>query len=296
MDLQQFFSIYRNRIQHFFEETLSNRLKTAKELQDAMMYMLLGGGKRLRPMLVYASGLAFSANENDLDRIAASLEMIHVYSLIHDDLPALDNDDLRHGRPSCHKQFNEPIAIICGDALQSLAFEILSSKMHLVPPERQLQLIYTLSQAIGDLGMAAGQILDMEAEQKQIDIDELENIHKLKTGALLSSSIELGALAGKINLNDEMPHLKNFAHHLGIMFQIQDDILDITSTTEKLGKPQGSDLINEKSTYPSLLGLETSINLAWQHFHKAEEALAHLSNYDTSLLKKILVFMIERDH
>jgi farnesyl diphosphate synthase len=295
MSLDLFFETHRNRFISVLEQILAKKPRLAGELFDSMAYTLLGGGKRLRPLLVYAVGQAFQANLADLDKIAASLEMIHIYSLIHDDLPALDNDDLRHGRPSCHIQFGEDIAIICGDALQSLAFEVLSQPLLKVDAERQIQLIQCLSKAIGDEGMAGGQILDLLAENKKINLTELETIHRLKTGALINAAIEMGAMAGNIN-TEELAKLKQFSHHMGLMFQIHDDVLDITSSTEKLGKPQGSDIANEKSTYPSLLGLDKAVELAWKHYHLALDLLNSIDHRDLSILKEITEFMIQRDH
>lgn len=295
MDLTLFFKTYRQRIQSFLEKSIFNRTPIAAELHDAMAYTILGGGKRLRPLLVYASGIAFSANEADLDLIAASIELIHIYSLIHDDLPALDNDNLRHGRPACHVQFKESTAIICGDTLQSLAFELLARPMATSDKQRQLEMIYTLAKASGDQGMAGGQILDMQAEQSQISVEQLENIHRLKTGALIACACELGALAGNASL-EERACMNSFSTHLGLMFQIHDDVLDLTSSTDKLGKPQGSDIANQKSTYPALLGLPQAVELAWKHYHLALEALEQLNGRDTTILKELATFMIERDH
>lgn len=296
MSLQNFFDTYKVRIQKVLEKLLIQSEPAPKELTDAMLYTVLGGGKRLRPMLAYAAGLSFDASEEHLDFIAASVELIHIYSLIHDDLPALDNDDLRHGRPSCHKQFDEATAIICGDALQSLAFEILSYPWPTLAANRQLLLIQKLAKAIGVQGMAGGQILDMQAEKKHANLNELETIHRLKTGALLQCAIEMGALAGTVNLESELPMLQKYALHLGLMFQIHDDILDVTSTTEKLGKPQGSDIARDKSTYPALLGLEKAVELAWNHYHLAMESIQSLKGRDVSILESITTFMIERDH
>lgn len=293
--LAEFFSLHRQRFQFAFEKFVSKRNKITTDLYDALIYSSLGGGKRLRPMLVYACGQSFNACLEDLDQIAISVELIHLYSLIHDDLPALDDDDLRHGRASCHKQFDEATAILCGDLLQTLAFENLSIPFAQVEAAQQMKIIQCLAKGIGDFGMIGGQMLDLLAEKKQVNLTELEQIHLLKTGALLESSILMGALAGNIQSAGELPILKSFSYHLGLMFQIQDDILDITSSTEKLGKPQGSDLIKEKSTYPALLGIEKSVELACQHYHAALETLAELPTRDTHVLKEIAQYMIERD-
>lgn len=295
MNLKQFTAVYRNRINEVLTQVLPAENIEPDELSNSMHYMMLGNGKRIRPLLVYASGIAFNAEIKDLDKIAASVELIHVYSLIHDDLPAMDNDDLRHGKPSCHKQFNEAIAILCGDALQSLAFDILSGEFIAVKTKTQLALINNLAQAIGTKGMVAGQVLDINAEGKKISQTELEKIHRNKTGALITASIHMGSLAGQQISATQLAFLQEFAQYLGLMFQIKDDILDIEGTTEKLGKKQGADIALNKATYPSIIGMEKAKQLLSDYYIKAIEALEK-TKVDAQLLQQITQFIVERDH
>jgi len=237
----------------------------SNRLQQAMHYSVFNGGKRLRPLWVYITGQTFGAALETLDMPAAAIECIHCYSLIHDDLPAMDDDDLRRGKPTCHKAFDEATAILAGDALQTLAFDILSKAD--CPAQMRIQMVSTLAEQSGYRGMVGGQSLDLLAENKTIAFSELQHIHALKTGALIRASIRLGALAANCDENT-LQTLDHFAKHAGLAFQIQDDLLDIESTTDKLGKTAGSDIKLQKSTYPALLGIEK----AKQQLNEAHQA------------------------
>lgn len=219
------------RVNHTLANLLPSDADEPKRLHQAMRYAVLNGGKRLRPLLVYAAGEVCGASLTDLDHAACAVELIHAYSLVHDDLPAMDNDDLRRGQPTCHKAFDETIAILAGDALQTLAFEILSNNRDTtLNLDQQLKMVTTLAKASGSLGMAGGQALEFSWTQQKIDVAQQEKIHHLKTGALITASIQLGAIAGKIDLS-QFNTLTQFGHTLGLAFQIQDDIQD--HATEK---------------------------------------------------------------
>lgn len=244
------------------------------QLVTAMEYGTLLGGKRLRPFLVYAIGDMLNVAVENLDVLAAAVECIHAFSLIHDDLPAMDNDNLRRGQPTCHISFGEAHAILAGDALQTLAFDILSrSAMPDVSDTNRLAMIAELATATGAAGMCGGQALDMESEGQQIDLATLESIHHHKTGVLIRAAIRISALAAGNQGYNLLPLLDNYANAIGLLFQVHDDILDVTGDTVILGKNQGSDEKHKKSTYPSLIGLEQAqkkrtiyMNKHWIHF------------------------------
>jgi geranylgeranyl pyrophosphate synthase len=258
---------YRERINNFLTANLPAENIIPVELHQAIRYAVLGGGKRIRAALVYATGEALGAKVELLDKVAAAVELAHAYSLVHDDLPAMDNDELRHGMPSCHKKFGEAMAILTGDALQALAFEMLASANKNIPADICVKMIIELANAIGSMGMVGGQVLDLAAEGKQITLSELETIHKNKTGALITASVQLGALVTGCKDVMQLENLRLFAQNIGLAFQVQDDILDIESSTEVLGKQQGADLENNKATYPALLGLSAAkekLNIFYQ--------------------------------
>jgi len=246
-------------------------------LHQAMRYAVLGGGKRIRPLLVYAAGQASGARRQALDVTACSVECIHAYSLVHDDLPAMDDDDLRRGKPTCHKVYGEAEAILAGDALQALAFFLLAhADMGAISSHRRLQMIELLSQSSGSRGMVGGQSLDLAATGKQLDIAELENMHIHKTGALIRASVLLGALCAE-NLDDEQKQaLDHYGKYIGLSFQVQDDILDVTGNTEQLGKEAGVDRALNKPTYPSLLGLAGARDRARELHQSAIDSLGGL--------------------
>jgi farnesyl diphosphate synthase len=226
------------------------------ELHRAMRYAVLGGGKRLRPVLVYATGKALGAQQERLDAAAAAVEIIHAYSLVHDDLPAMDDDDLRRGRPTCHVAFGEAMAILAGDALQALAFEILAGDEDLrTTPALLVEMLLILAAACGAHGMAGGQAFDLAAVGKALSADQLERMHVYKTGALIRASVRLGALAAGCSDAPLLAMLDRYGHGIGLAFQIRDDILDIEGDSATLGKTAGKDLAAAKPTYPAILGM-----------------------------------------
>ena len=243
-----------------------------------MRYALLGGGKRLRPLLVYASGLALGATLEKLDAAAAAVEIIHAYSLVHDDLPAMDDDDLRRGRPTCHIAFGEATAILAGDALQALAFEVLAHDGSGHEPHAHIEMLRVLATACGSHGMAGGQAFDLEAVGKKLSLDELERMHTHKTGALIRASVQLGALAAG-NRNETIRNaLEHYGYCIGLAFQIRDDILDVEGDTAVIGKRQGADQARDKPTYPALLGIKESRLRLQQLTDQALAAIAPLGN------------------
>ena len=265
-------------------------------LREAMRYSLFNGGKRVRPTLAYASALAINddALKTHLDllnRVACALESLHSYSLVHDDLPAMDDDDLRRGKPTCHIAFNEATAILAGDALQTFAFKLLS-EAESVDSKIQLALIRQLANAAGAEGMVLGQTIDFEAVDKLIDLVQLENMHRHKTGALIRASVSMGATAVGATSN-QLKALDDYADAIGLAFQVQDDILDVTADTETLGKQQGADIARNKPTYVSLLGLEGARSKA-QELH--QQAIAALSNFGkgADYLRTLSAYIIER--
>lgn len=270
------------------------------QLVAAMRYGALLGGKRLRPFLVYATGEMFGLSLDNLDAPAAAVECIHAYSLMHDDLPAMDDDNLRRGQPTSHIKFGEAHAILAGDALQTLAFSILAdSPMPAVAVTDRLAMLSELAQASGVAGMCGGQALDLEAEGKRVDLQALEQIHSHKTGALIRCAIRMGALAAGEAGRAALPLLDRYAHAIGLAFQVQDDILDVIGDSAKTGKPQGSDQELEKSTYPALLGLEQAQNKALDLYKDAIHVLEELEQHhsiDTLALKSLASFIIERDN
>ncbi len=263
-------------------------------LIEAMRYGLLLGGKRARPYLVYITGKMLGCPVEDLDTPASAVECIHAYSLIHDDLPAMDDDELRRGKPTCHIKFDEATAILTGDALQTLAFSILAEGPLSDSGElNRVKMIQVLAEASGAQGMCLGQALDLSAENRLVSLDELETIHRNKTGALMRSAIRLGALAAGKKGIEVLPQLDKFADAVGLAFQVQDDILDIIGDTETLGKPQGSDQQLNKSTYPALLGLDGAINKAQTLLQEALQALEAIP-YNTESLEEFARYVIER--
>ena len=266
---------------------------------SAMRHGALLGGKRLRPFLVYTTGQMFGVSLNNLDAPAAAVECIHAYSLIHDDLPAMDDDDVRRGQPTCHIKFGEANAILAGDALQTLAFTILAdADMPDVALRDRLAMVSELATASGVAGMCGGQSLDLEAEDKQIGLEALEQIHRHKTGALIRAAVRLGALAAGEPGRKALPQLDRYAAAIGLAFQVQDDILDVVGETEKIGKRQGADQQHGKSTYPALLGLDSAKAKAWDLYQEALAALDTLAaqSYNTAPLRALASFIIERDN
>ena len=260
-----------------------------------MRYAVLGEGKRIRPVLVYASGEAFGVKQEALHGCASAVEMIHAYSLVHDDLPAMDDDDLRRGRPTLHKQFDEATAILAGDALQALAFHVLANDPDInVSPEQRIRMIDTLAQASGSVGMAGGQAIDLASVGLSLDLQQLENMHMHKTGALIRASVQLGAPCSEGVDNERYAQVSRYADCIGLAFQVQDDILDIESDTETLGKPQGSDQARNKPTYPNLLGLDGARDTA-KRLH--DEAVQCLESFEESAdtLRTIADYIVQRN-
>jgi farnesyl diphosphate synthase len=231
------------------------------KLHEAMRYALLGGGKRVRPLLVYAAGALFGADASTLSRAAAAVEMIHAYSLVHDDMPCMDDDELRRGKPTVHVAYDEATALLVGDALQSQAFMVLSAADQ-IPPARVLAMVRLLAQASGSAGMCGGQAIDLDSVGISLTLEQLERMHQLKTGALLRASVVLGALAGKDLSDEELNALNIYARAIGLAFQVVDDVLDATADSATLGKTAGKDAADNKPTYVSILGLEPSRALA----------------------------------
>jgi farnesyl diphosphate synthase len=231
------------------------------KLHEAMRYALLGGGKRVRPLLVYAAGALFGADASTLSRAAAAVEMIHAYSLVHDDMPCMDDDELRRGKPTVHVAYDEATALLVGDALQSQAFMVLSAADQ-IPPARVLAMVRLLAQASGSAGMCGGQAIDLDSVGISLTLEQLERMHQLKTGALLRASVVLGALAGKDLSEEELNALNSYARAIGLAFQVVDDVLDATADSATLGKTAGKDAADNKPTYVSILGLEPSRALA----------------------------------
>jgi farnesyl diphosphate synthase len=261
-----------------------------------MRYVTLGGGKRLRAALVYASGEALGARPDALDAPACALELIHAYSLAHDDLPAMDNDDLRRGKPTCHKAFDEATAILAGDALQTLAFELLARDPVLtINPTQRLAMLAQLAQAAGSAGMAGGQAIDLAAVGRPLALADLADMHARKTGALIRAAVALGALSAPSIDATRLAQLDDYARAIGLAFQITDDILDIEGDTATLGKPQGSDQKHAKPTYPALLGLERARALAREQHAVALESLRSLGD-NGQLLGEIADFILDRTH
>ena len=265
----------RQRIEQVLDDALCNS-HTPERLRQAMRYSTLNGGKRFRALLVYGAGLVVGAPMQKLDSVAAAVECIHAYSLIHDDLPAMDDDDLRRGRATNHVEFDEATAILAGDALLTLAFELIAES---TLDDKQARMITLhLTQSAGQSGMVGGQMLDIQATQNDLSLSQLEDVHRRKTGALIAASATCGALCGDTHNSDQLALLSNYANKLGLAFQVMDDILDIEGSTAELGKPKGSDQERGKATYPALIGLQESKKLATTLYQEAIESVVQISD------------------
>jgi farnesyl diphosphate synthase len=287
-------------VQQRVEKALDSRLPSSeilpKRLHQAMRYSALDGGKRMRPMLAYCTGKIVGIADDIIDGPACAVELIHVYSLIHDDLPAMDDDDLRRGKATSHIAFDEATAILTGDGLQALAFEILANDPTIdISPANRLKMMSALTHASGSLGMVGGQAIDLESVGKKISLPELENMHIHKTGALIRASVNMAALAQPDLDPSIATKLDHYAKCIGLSFQVKDDILDEESDTETLGKTQGKDQDNDKPTYPALLGLAGAKEKA-QRLH--EQAVDSLSDFgsEADLLRDLSLYIIQRDH
>tara|TARA_B110001452_G_scaffold100201_3_gene83120 strand:- start:11118 stop:11996 length:879 start_codon:yes stop_codon:yes gene_type:complete len=274
------------------ESILPSPVGPAEQLFAAMRYSVFNGGKRIRPALCFAAAEAIADSDRNTAKVAAALEMVHAYSLIHDDLPAMDDDDLRRGKPTCHIQFDEATAILAGDALQCLAFEQLTQLTDL-PAEVSLKLVAMLANYGGCNGMVTGQAIDLAATGNLLELEQLKQMHALKTGALIEASILMGALATHQADPEQLAALKEFAQAIGLAFQIQDDILDVESSTEQLGKQQGSDRSNGKSTYTSILGVEAARSQAADLYQHSMACLEPFGERAGSL-RSIASFIVNR--
>jgi farnesyl diphosphate synthase len=292
--LKDFMSACQTRVEAALDARLPATAKIPERLHQAMRYSTLGGGKRLRPLLTYATGHALGLALDILDGPACAMEFIHVYSLIHDDLPAMDDDDLRRGKPTCHKAFDEALAILAGDGLQTLAFQVLASDPSIrVPAENRIKMIEALAIASGSCGMVGGQAIDLGSVGKSLDLPGLEAMHIRKTGALIRASVRLAALA-KADLEKTVADkLDHYAKCIGLAFQIQDDILDEESDTQTLGKTQGKDRDNNKPTYPALLGLSGAKDKAADLHEQAITSLADFGE-EADYLRDISSFIVQR--
>lgn len=296
MPHQKFLAQVQSRVQDLLENHLPAEDLKPTRLHQAMRHSALNPGKRLRPALVYACGEMLGCDRQALDVPALVVELIHAYSLIHDDLPCMDDDDLRRGIPTCHVAFDEATAVLAGDALQTLAFEILATDKSLkVSADARLKMITALTQASGSFGMGGGQAIDLEMTNKVTDLDTLESMHRMKTGALINVSVQLGYLASEIDDPTVFEHLQTYSQALGLAFQIRDDILDIESDTETLGKPQGSDQDKNKSTFPALMGLEVAKQRAEDLVETALAAL-HQLPYNSENLAVFARYIVQREY
>jgi len=294
MSVKQLLQAYADRVEQALDQRLPAADAEPAKLHSAMRYATLGGGKRVRGALVYASGEALGAEPEQLDAAACAVELIHAFSLVHDDLPSMDNDDLRRGRPTCHKAYDEPTALLVGDALQTLAFEVLSSQIPKLTAETRLTLVRLLAVASGSIGMAGGQALDIEATGKDLTMEQLIDIHERKTGALIHVSVMMGAVAAGV-ASEALRALDQFGRDIGLAFQIIDDILDVTSDTQTLGKTQGADMAANKATFPAVMGLEPARERASTLLESALASLKPLGDNGRPLAE-IAKFIVNRHY
>jgi farnesyl diphosphate synthase len=293
---QVFLGDCRTRVERALDRWLPPADLRPERLHEAMRYAALGEGKRVRPVLVYAAGQALDARPECLDGAACAVELIHAYSLVHDDLPAMDDDDLRRGRPTCHRVYDEATAILAGDALQTLAFRVLCDDDALcVDRADRLRMIQELACASGSRGMAGGQALDMEATGQEIDLAQLENLHIHKTGALILASVRMGALAAGAGGDQRQQGLERYAKCLGLAFQVHDDVLDVDGDAQTLGKTGGKDAAANKATYPGLLGLDAAREMASRLI---EDALDNIAAFDEKAdpLRHLARYVVSRRH
>ncbi len=284
------------RIEKFFDQHLPSKNQAPTNLHSAIRYSAMSAGKRIRPALVYATGKALQIDSSRLDCIAGAIELMHCYSLIHDDLPAMDDDDLRRGKPTVHCAFDEATAILAGDAMQALAFSVLTDTS--IPgPDKAIrgQLAYRLAIAVGSQGMAGGQAMDLAAVNQTISIESLEYIHRQKTGCLIRTCIDMAQICSNTLSEQQRTSLLQFSEHLGIAFQIRDDILDEISDTSTLGKPQGSDRDSNKPTYVSILGLEESEKRCQEYFQQSLDCLNTFDN-NADWLRLLAEHIVCRQH
>ena len=293
MDIRSQLGVYQQTVDSFLNQCI-DKDSIDPPLQEAMLYSLFNGGKRVRPALIYIVNKMLGGTLEQANSSAAAIECIHSYSLVHDDLPAMDDDDLRRGKPTCHIAFDEPTAILVGDALQCLAFELIANDANLNADTR-IRLIQMLSNASGHQGMVVGQAFDLRNVGKPLTLEQLEAMHQHKTGALLKCAVLMGAVVSGNVTDEQLKQLELYAEAIGLAFQVQDDILDIEGDSSVIGKPQGSDLEKDKPTYPALLGLEGA-KLKLQQLH--EQAISALESFGDSAdeLKALADFIVQRDH
>jgi geranylgeranyl pyrophosphate synthase len=292
INAREFFTSCRSLIDSQLDQLIPRENEEPGRVHAAIRWSLFAGGKRFRPALLLATGKTFGAAQNDLLRTGCALEMIHTYSLIHDDLPAMDDDDLRRGRPTCHVKFDEATAILAGDALQALAFQTIAEDTNL-PPALRIQLVAEIARASGTPeGMVAGQAHDLDAETREITGGELERIHHRKTGALIRAAARCGAIIAGAN-EEELQAITEYANNLGLLFQITDDLLDVTATAEDLGKTPGKDARSHKATYPALYGMEAS-HAQLEVVHRAACNSLEGLERPGKLLGSIADFILER--
>ena len=291
-DFSAWMTIIQRRTETALERCLPSPATAPQRLHEAMRYSVLGGGKRMRPLLCHAAGEAVSADPQRVDSAACAVELIHAYSLVHDDLPCMDNDVLRRGRPTCHVEYDEATALLVGDALQTLAFQLLAENTAAPTPERQLAMLTLLAQSAGSRGMAGGQAIDLAAVGMALSIEELEFMHIHKTGALIRAAVLLGAHAGAAD-EAALQVLGHFANRAGLLFQVVDDILDAEGSTVTLGKTAGKDAAQDKPTYVSMIGLQRAKELAASLREEAHAALADLQ-CDTGRLAAVTDYIADR--
>jgi len=291
VNLQQTLKRYRDRVEQALDHELPTARTSPTKLHEAMRYATLNGGKRVRACLTYATAETLGLTGPEVDAAACAVELIHAYSLVHDDLPCMDDDDLRRGQATCHKAFDEATALLAGDALQALAFQILATTP--LDSDRVLAMIQCLSKASSSVGMAGGQAIDLAAVGKTLTLDELETMHRLKTGALITASVELGAIAAGKTDAAALDHLHDFSQAIGLAFQVVDDILDVEGDTETLGKQAGADQVLNKPTYPSILDLEGAHAHAHALHQSALESLRYLGD-NGAILAGIADYIVQR--
>ncbi len=294
--LKEYLSFCQNRVERALDYRLPSENILPQKLHQAMRYCVLDGGKRMRPMLTYCTGKTLGIAPEALDGAACAVEFIHVYSLIHDDLPAMDDDNLRRGKATCHIAFDEATAILTGDALQALAFEILAHDPSIIASaDSRLKMITTLAKASGSQGMVGGQAIDLDSVGTKLNLPELENMHIHKTGALIRASVNMATLLKADIDPNTATKLDHYAKCIGLSFQVKDDILDEESDTTTLGKTQGKDKDNDKPTYPALLGMAGAKQKAQELHEKALDSLT-LFGQEADLLRDLSLYIIQRTH
>lgn len=295
MTLEAQLKHFSERTQRQLAQSLSVENSFYPPLQEAMLYSLLNGGKRIRPVLVYLANRFCGGSIEQADPPAIAIEMLHSYSLVHDDLPAMDNDELRRGKPTCHIAFDEATAILAGDALLTSAFEILSQPLQGLSAEQQLAMVHCLSKAAGERGMVLGQAFDLSHVGQSLTLQQLQQMHALKTGALITCALQLGAFSAGVLRGERLETLTQFGNIIGLAFQVKDDVLDVESDTATLGKPSGSDQARNKPTYPALLGLEACNTLLHDLLSQAEALLQPFGEDATDLLS-LAHYIVRRNH